>query len=298
MNEIDRVGFIGLGLMGSRMVRNLMKAGFHLTVHNRSRQIVDELVGEGAQAATSPASVARECQVVITCLPGPQDVRLVHSGPHGILEGVQSGSVVIDMSTIDPGTHRELAAAYLSKGVEYVDAPVSGGTGGAQRGTLTIMAGGTSAALAQAAPVFEAMGKRVYHCGPAGSGAAAKLINNMLCAINAAAVAEASILIMKAGLDPKQMMREVVANGSGASGELGDSADAFLGRDFEPGFTVNLMLKDVLLAADFAREVGVKVQSTAAAIDLLQRAKSEGLGGRSMYAHILPLERDAGVEVK
>jgi 3-hydroxyisobutyrate dehydrogenase-like beta-hydroxyacid dehydrogenase len=280
------------------MVRNLMRAGFQLTVHNRSRAIVEELAKEGARPATSAADVARLSQVTVTCLPGPQDVRLVHAGSGGILEGIQAGSIVIDMSTIDPGTHRELAAAYLAKGVDYLDAPVSGGVGGAERGTLTMMVGGNAAALERATPVFKAMGKRLYHLGPAGTGAAAKLINNMLCAINAAAAAEASILMMKAGLDPTQMMRDVVANSSGTSSELADSADAFLARDFEPGFTVDLLLKDVLLGVDFAREAGLNMRSAAAAVELLQRTKAEGMGGRSMYAWILPLERDAGVEVK
>jgi 3-hydroxyisobutyrate dehydrogenase-like beta-hydroxyacid dehydrogenase len=298
MDKITRVGFVGLGVMGRRMVRNLMRAGFQLTVHNRSRAIVDELAKEGATPATSGAEVARASQVTISCLPRPEDVRLVHAGPGGILEGVQPGSIVIDMSTIDPKTHQDLAAAYKAKGADYLEAPVSGGVGGAERGTLTMMVGGDAAALERARPVFQAMGKRLYHLGPAGCGAAAKLINNMLCAINAAAVAEASILMMKAGLDPTQMMRDVIQNSSGTSSELADSADAFLARDFEPGFTVDLLLKDVLLGVDFAKAVGLSMNSATAAVQLLQRTKAEGMGGRSMYAWILPLERDAGIEVK
>ena len=212
----QRVGFIGLGLMGKPMALNILKAGFPLTVHNRSRAKVDELAGAGATPASGPAEVARASDVIITCLPGPADVRSVLMDEGGVLEESKPGSVLIEMSTIDVETHKEIAAAAGERGVDYLDAPISGGTAGAESGTLSIMIGGESQVLERVRPVLDAMGENIYHCGPLGAGAVVKLANNLMVAINAQGVYEGLVLGAKAGVDPS-ILYEVVANSSGSS---------------------------------------------------------------------------------
>ena len=297
MTEQAKVGFIGLGLMGKPMARNLLKAGFDLTVHNRGRAKMEELAGEGAHPVNSPAEVARAATVVVSCLPGPADVEQVYLAPGGVLEGLQSGSVIVEMSTIDPGTHRRVAALAAERGAAYLDAPVSGGTSGAEKGTLTIMVGGEPEALAIVRPVLEAMGKRIYHLGPTGAGATAKLVNNLVGAINVAGLVEGMVLGVKAGLDP-ELLYEVVSNGSGGSIQFNAGVPNILRRDFEPGFSTALMRKDVNLALEMARDLGVRVLTGSMAGQMLQEAQSAGLGDRSFYSAIIPLEQNAGVVVK
>lgn len=297
MSEQTTVGFIGLGLMGKPMARNILKAGFPLIVHNRSRGKMDEMAREGARPANSPAELARECDCVVSCLPGPADVAQVYLGPGGVLEGTRAGSVLIDMSTIDPGTHRRIAEAAAGRGAAYLDAPVTGGTTGAQKGTLTIMVGGEAATLERARPVLSAMGQRIYHMGPVGAGATAKLVNNLMSAINVAAFVEGMVLGTKAGLDP-ELLFEMLSNGSSSSWQLKAAMPSILKRDFEPGFTVALMKKDVNLAVDLGRETGVRMLATSLVAQLLQEAQNAGLGDRSFYSLIQVLERNAGVEVK
>ena len=296
MSELPRVGFIGLGLMGKPMARNVLKAGFPLVVHNRSRGAVEELAAEGAVAATSPAEVARQVDVVLTCLPGPADVERVYLGENGVVGGAKPGSILIDMSTIDPGTHRKIAEAAASAGASYLDAPVSGGTGGARDGTLTIMIGGDAATFERARPVLSAMGQRLYHVGPVGSGAIVKLINNMMSAINMVGVVEGMVLATKAGLDPA-LVYEMVSNSSGASRSLG-SVPGILRRDFEPGFMIDLMHKDVNLALDVGKALKVRLLAASIAAQVLQEAQAAGLGRKGTNAQIIPLERSAGVEVR
>ncbi|MHB1133489.1 MAG: NAD(P)-dependent oxidoreductase [Chloroflexota bacterium] len=297
MSEKTQAGFIGLGLMGKPMARNLMRAGFALAVHNRSRGKVDELAAEGAAPAGSPAEVAARCEFVCTCLPGPADVRQVYLGPDGVLAGARAGSVLIEMSTIDPETHRELAAAAAARGAAYLDAPVSGGTTGAEKGTLTIMVGGEAEALERARPLLAAMGERIFHLGPVGAGAVAKLINNMLGAINLLGVYEGLVLGVKAGLDPRQLA-EVVSSGSGASRQFAAGAPNILKRDFAPGFTLDLMAKDVALARQLGESLGVRLEAGTLASQVLEETRQSGLGQESIYAGIKVLEGLAGVEVK
>lgn len=297
MSDKLRVGYIGLGVMGKPMARNLLRAGFALTVHNRSRGAVEELAGEGATPATSPAEVARASDVVLTCLPGPADVELVYLGPSGVLEGVGAGSVLVDMSTIDPDTHRRIASLATARGASYLDAPVSGGSTGAQQATLTIMVGGEAAALARVRPVLEALGKQIHHLGPVGAGATTKLVNNMLGSINLAGAVEALVLGAKAGLDPRQLA-EVINTSSGASRSFAATVPEVLRRNFEPGFTIDLQHKDVCLATDLGRQLGVRLLAGSLAAQVLQEARGAGYGKKSVFAAILPLEQNAGIELK
>lgn len=297
MAEQPTVGFIGLGLMGLPMARNILKGGFPLVVHNRSRGKVDQMAAEGARAASSPAEVAAACDVVLSCLPVPADVREVYLGADGVVGGARAGQVLSDMSTIDPETHRQVAAAAAERGAEYLDAPVSGGTSGARDATLAVMVGGSAAGFERARPVFEAMGKNVYHVGAVGAGATVKLINQMMGAICSLGVVEGLVLGAKAGIDPEQLV-EIVLNSSGASAALRGTAPNVLKRNFEPGFTLDLMQKDVSLAVQMARELGVRTLAGALADQVIREARAAGLGSRATFALIRPLEENAGVEVR
>jgi 2-hydroxymethylglutarate dehydrogenase len=291
------VGYIGLGYMGKPMARNLLKAGFPLTVHNRSQGAVQELVAEGAAAANSPRALAERVDAVFSCLPGPADVEKVYLGENGVLAGAKAGSVLVDMSTIDPGTHRKIAARAAEKGVGYLDAPVSGGTTGARDGTLTIMVGGSADTLERVMPALKAMGQRIYHLGPVGNGAVVKIVNNMMSAINAIGVVEGLVLGTKFGIDP-EVLYEVCSNSSAGSRSLTGTAQSVLKRDFEPGFMIDLMHKDVGLAVDLGKNLKVRTLAAALAQQVLQEAQAAGFGRAGTSAQIIPLERLAGVEVR
>jgi 3-hydroxyisobutyrate dehydrogenase len=282
--------------MGKPMARNVLKAGFPLVVHNRSHAAVEELVAEGASAASTPAEAAAQADVLCTCLPVPADVRKVYLATNGVLAGARPGAILVEMSTIDPATHQAIAAQASDRGVSYLDAPVSGGTGGARDATLTIMVGGSADALETATPVLRAMGQRIYHLGPTGSGAAVKLINQMMSAINSLGMVEGLVLGTKFGLDPA-LVYEVVSNSSGASRSLG-SAPSIMRRDFAPGFTIDLMHKDVALAVELARGLKVRTLAGALAQQVLQEVQAAGFGAAGTNAQIIPLERNAGVEVR
>lgn len=290
------VGFIGLGFMGKPMARNVLKAGFPLIVHNRSQGAVQELVREGARAADSPRALAAQVDLLCTCLPGPADVERVYLGENGVLAGVRPGAILVDMSTIDPATHQKIAARAAELGASYLDGPVSGGTTGARDATLTIMVGGAAETVEKATPVLRAMGQRVYHLGPVGSGAVVKIINNMMSSISMLGVVEGAVLGTKFGIDPAVLL-EVVGNSSGASRALG-SLTGISKRDFEPGFMIDLMHKDVGLAVDLGKQLKVRTLAAALAQQVLQEAQALGLGRAGTNAQIIPLERTAGIEVR
>lgn len=290
------VGFIGLGYMGKPMARNVLKAGFPLVVHNRSQSAVSELVAEGASSAETPAATAARVDVLCSCLPGPSDVAKVYLGENGVLAGARPGTILIDMSTIDPETHQRIAREAAAKGLEYLDAPVSGGTTGARDGTLTIMVGGSKETLDKATPVLRSMGQRIYHIGDTGSGAVVKLVNQLMGNVATMGVIEGMVMATKFGVDPR-IVYEVVSNSSGASRSLG-SVPAILRGDFEPGFMIDLMHKDVALAVDLGRQLQVRTVAGALAQQLLQEAQALGFGRAGTTAEIIPLERQAGVEVR
>jgi 3-hydroxyisobutyrate dehydrogenase len=291
------VGYIGLGLMGQPMARNILRKGFPLTVYNRTRSKTAGLEAEGATVAPSIAALAAGVEVVCTCVTGPRDVVEVYLGEGGVLSGAREGTLLIDMSTIDPQTQQTVSRAAAGRGCAYLDAPVSGGVGGATAGTLAIMCGGDAATFERARPVLEAMGQHLYHCGPAGAGATAKLINNLISACTAAAASEAMVLGAKAGLDLAQL-HDLLMDASAGSKALGSMRQGALVGNFEPGFTIDNMQKDVTLAGGLARELGVRLLTGAITEQVLREAQLRGLGARGTAAQIIPMEDLAGVKVR
>ncbi len=292
-----RVGYIGLGLMGKPMARNVLKAGFPLVVYNRTRAKAADLEAEGAEVAASIPDLVSQVDVVCSCVTGPKDVEEVYLGPGGVLSAARPGMLLVDMSTIDPATHQRVAAAAGEKGCEYLDAPVSGGVSGARDATLAIMCGGEPATFERARPVLSAMGKHLYLCGPTGAGATAKLINNLISACTAVAVCEGLVMGAKAGLDVGQL-HQLLMDASAGSKTLAGYKESALKRNFEPGFTIDNMEKDVTLANQLARELGVRVLAAPITQQVLREAQLRGLGERHTAAQIIPIEQLAGVEVR
>lgn len=287
-----RVGFIGLGRMGRPMATRLLRAGFPLTVWNRSREAVEALAALGARPAGSPAETARASEILLTSLPGPADVAAVLSAA---LPGAAAGSVFVDTSTIDPDTSRRIAGQARARGVEYLDASVSGGVTGAAAGTLTLMVGGAPEVLERCRPILRAIGKRIFHLGPVGSGNLAKLCNQVITGITYAAVAEALVLGAKGGLDPAQLL-ELLSTSSGRSRTLEQAGPLILDRAFEPAFTVDLAWKDLECALAAAERLSVPLALARAAQQAYVETRAQGWGGLDQAAVILPLERSAGVE--
>jgi 2-hydroxy-3-oxopropionate reductase len=250
----DTIGFIGLGVMGKPMARNLLKAGFELVVHNRSQGAVDELVAEspGVTAAESPKAVAEQASIVITVLPDSPDVELVVLGENGVIEGIKPGGLVIDMSTIIPAVSIAIDEALREQGASALDAPISGGERGAFSGTLSIMAGGAEADFERARPVFEAMGSTIVHCGPSGAGQTVKSCNQILSSTMYAAISETLVYGSKAGVDP-EIIIQVLSGGSAQSRLLETKGPTMLARQFDPGFRVELMRKDLSIAQTTAK---------------------------------------------
>jgi 3-hydroxyisobutyrate dehydrogenase len=294
---MTRVGLIGLGAMGLPMARNLMKAGFALTVWARRPESSRAIRAVGAEVAESPGALASHSDVVITMVTNSPDVRgLVLE--QGLLDNARPGTVFVDMSTIAPSVARELAEACASHDIDFLDAPVSGGTQGAQAGTLTVMVGGRKEALEKVRPVLEALGGRIFHVGPSGSGDVVKLVNNILVGTIAAATAEALVLGVKAGADVATMA-EVVGASTGASWQLANQFPlrAFNGS-FQPGFMTELLTKDLDLALELGNETDAPLFLTALARQLYGLSASSG-HSRDDYTSVLRvLESAAGVEVR
>jgi 2-hydroxy-3-oxopropionate reductase len=291
------VGFIGLGIMGRPMARNLLKAGYALVVHSRSRGPVDETVKAGATAAASPRDVAAQCDVLITMLPNSPDVELVALGPKGLIEGVRSGQILADTSTISPIVSQKVGAALGQKGVKMLDAPVSGGEKGAIEGILSIMVGGEPDVFQQVLPIFQAMGKTITHLGPLGSGGFTKLANQIIVAVNLTALAEALTLAAKAGLDIELTLK---ALGGGLAGSrcLDQKTPNYLAHEFKPGFKIDLHYKDLGLIADAARALGVPLPATAVVQELFSAARAKGRGQLDHSGIVTVLEDLAGTQVK
>jgi 2-hydroxy-3-oxopropionate reductase len=281
MDTKPTIGLIGLGIMGRPMAGNLLKAGYPLIVHDVTRAAVNDLVAEGATAGTSPRQVAEAVDVLITMLPDSPQVREVYLGPDGAFEALRPGWLAIDMSSIAPSTARELAERAAAAGADMLDAPVSGGDKGAIAGSLSIMVGGTDAAFARAAPIFEALGKTIVHMGPAGAGQVTKVCNQVVVAVVIEAVSEALVLGAKAGVDPARIA-DVLQGGLAATKVLELRRSNMLGGTFDPGFRVRLHLKDLKNALDLAREIDVALPA-AAGVDQLMRAMAAA--GRADYDH-------------
>jgi 3-hydroxyisobutyrate dehydrogenase-like beta-hydroxyacid dehydrogenase len=293
-----KVGFIGLGRMGLPMSRRLLGAGFDLTVHNRSQEKVQEIAGEGAHAARSTAEITRAADVLLTCLPDIATVEQLFLGPDGVIENARPGQVLVDHSTVGVKTSRACAAAAEKKGAQFLDAPISGGTERAADGTLTIMAGGPREAYDRALPVFEAMGGTVRYIGPTGTGTTVKLVNQHLVGIHSLAAAEAMLLGARSGADPA-LVFEVVNSGWGQSFMLNRNAPVMLDRDFDGVRTqIRVFLKDLGLVHELAQELGVPTPGADLVRQLLTRANDQGLGDLDGAAIVLPLEDDAGFQIK
>ena len=274
----ETVGFVGLGVMGRPMAKHIAAKGYAVVVNNRSRPAIDELVAAGATAADSPADVARRATVIVTMVSDTPDVEAVLTGPQGILEGLQPGSVVIDMSSISPVATKRLAAAVAAKGGSMLDAPVSGGEIGAINGTLSIMVGGDGAALARVRPILECMGnpERIVHVGPAsGDGQTCKICNQIAIGGALAGVSEAFALARKAGVDPARV-REALLGGFAASRVLEVHGERMLKGNYVPGFRARLYQKDLRLAQEAAGANGVAIPATAVVAQLLNALVASG----------------------
>jgi 3-hydroxyisobutyrate dehydrogenase-like beta-hydroxyacid dehydrogenase len=291
------VGFIGLGKMGKRMSRNLLAAGFSLTVHNRSRAAVEELAALGAHPANSPAEVAQASDIILTCLTNTSSVEDVYFGSNGLMSAARPGQIFVDHSTVSPTTSKQCAVAATAKGAAFLDAPVSGGPAGAEAATLTIMVGGDQATFDRARPIFEAMGKNIRLVGPLGAGSSIKLVNQLLAAINAAGLVEGMVMGVKAGADPRAML-DVLRTSFGGSAILARNVPMMLERDFTAGTNINVLLKDLGLIDGLTAELGVRSLMGGVAIQIFREARALGYGDDDISGLIQVLEREAGVEVK
>ena len=294
------IGFLGLGNMGGPMARNLLKSGHRVTVFDPSAQAVAALVEAGATSANSPAAVAQaRVEAIVTMLPAAAQVKQVYQGQDGLLAHVGQGVLLIDCSTIDPLSAREVATLALAQGNPMLDAPVSGGTGGATAGTLTFMVGGPASAFDQAGPILSAMGKNLVHCGNSGNGQVAKIANNMLLGISMVGVAEAMALGVALGMDAK-VLAGIINTSSGRcwSSEINNPFPGVLenapaSRGYSGGFGTDLMLKDLGLATEAAKHVRQPVLLGAAAQQLYQSFSLQGHGGLDFSAIIKLYRRDA-----
>ena len=290
----EKIGFIGLGIMGKPMAKNLIKAGHQLVIHNGSGA-ADELKDEGAQGADSHKAVAEACDIVITCLPAGPEVEEVYRGDEGLLAGASEGDLLIDMSTISPLVTKELAREASERGVKTLDAPISGGEPGAIAGELSIMVGGDEQDFERAKPLFEAVGTPV-HVGEAGSGQIVKACNQIIVGIVLEGVSEALVLGSKAGVDPAKVI-EAVSGGLAGTKVMDQKRDKFLEHDFDPGFRVELHHKDLGIALATAREVGVPLPVTALVDQMLQELQVKGRGKLDHSAVLSVIEDAAGHQV-
>jgi 2-hydroxy-3-oxopropionate reductase len=290
------VGYIGLGLMGAPMARNLMKAGHKLVVHNRSRAIVDELAAEGATPASSPKKVAAQVDVVFTNLPDSPDVELVALGPDGILSGAHSGLIMIDNSTIKPETSRKIAARLAEAGVAALDAPVSGGDIGAKAGTLTIMVGGPEEAFKKALPLLQAIGKTITYIGESGAGQVTKAANQIMVVAQMVGMAEALVLAQKSGVNPQRVVA-AISRGAAQCWALDNKAPRIFRRELNPGFKAYMQHKDLNIVLDTGNAYGVPLPLTATAQQLYRAMLAAGNEGLDNSAVITVLEALAKVTV-
>lgn len=293
----ERIGLVGLGIMGKPMGKNLLKAGFPLTIWNRSAGRDTELVELGAKTAGSPREVAENSDIIITMVSDSPDVEQVILGEAGIIHGVRAGAVVVDMSTISPQVTREIAAALRAKKVDMLDAPVSGGEKGAIEGTLSIMVGGEAFVLERVRPAFEALGKRIVHIGENGMGQVCKLANQIAVVLNNLSMSEALVFAAKSGADVSKVL-EAIQAGAAGSWALNNYAPKILRRDFSPGFMVSLQQKDLNLVMEASRDMHLSLPGTALAYELQKSLQAQGLDREGNFALVKVIEQLAGVEVK
>ena len=292
-----RIGFVGLGIMGRPMARNLLKAGYPLVVFDLNKDAMEDLVKAGALAAHSSKEVVERTDVIITMLPDSPEVKEVILGKDGVIEGVRRDSVVIDMSSINPLVTQEIARALNGKGVKMLDAPVSGGETGAIQGTLAIMVGGEKKVFEDSLEIFRAMGKNIVHVGEIGAGGYVKLVNQIIVALNIASVGEAFCLGVKAGLDP-QVIYQAIRGGLAGSQVLETKAPMIFGRNFKPGFKIKLHQKDLQNALSTAKDLGVPLPLSSFVQQIFVSLLTEGRGDEDHSALATFFEKMAKVEIK
>jgi 3-hydroxyisobutyrate dehydrogenase len=292
----EKAGFIGLGIMGQGMARNLLKAGFDLTVWNRTTSKAEALSQEGAKIASSPADLAQQSEIIVICVSDTPDVEEVLLSEKGVIYGVQPGALVIDCSTISPIRTQEFARTLAEKGAHMLDAPVSGGNEGAARGTLSIMVGGEADQFSRALPFFEAMGKSITHVGPSGAGQMVKLVNQILVVHSMQAVGEAFLFAQAGGLDLEKTLR-AVEGGAAGSWTLSNRGPQIIKRDWRPGFMIDLQQKDLRLVLEAADAMGVPLLGCSTAFHLYRTLQERGFGGDGNHALIKALEFLSGIKV-
>jgi 3-hydroxyisobutyrate dehydrogenase len=293
-----KVGFIGLGHMGKHMAAAVLRAGYELTIHDIRPEAAEDPLLAGARWADTPRATAEASDVLITSLPGPEQVDAVVLGPDGVLSGLRPGTFYIDMSTSTPGEMRKIADAAAERGVQTVDAPVAGGMRGARNATLTIMAGGTEEAYQACLPVLRAMGEKIFLVGGVGAGHVAKLVNNMMTIINGLTAMEAMVVGAKAGLDVERLL-EVVEAGTGSSFSLNVLRYVIFRGNFDPAkFALSLAAKDLRIAVEYADELGVRMSVVPHAAEALAEAMQHGLADRDWSSYITLIEESAGVAVR
>jgi 3-hydroxyisobutyrate dehydrogenase len=292
----EQVGFIGLGIMGQGMARNLLKAGFGLTVWNRTASRADALVSEGATGSSSPADLAAQCDVLVICVSDTPDVEAVLFDETGVFHGVRPGSLVIDCSTISPIKTQQFAATLAEKGVHMLDAPVSGGSEGAALGTLSIMVGGEAEQVERAMPYLESMGKSITHVGGNGAGQTVKLVNQILVANSMLALGEAFLFAQAGGLDLEKTLK-AVEGGAAGSWTLSNRGPQVIARDWSPGFMIDLQQKDLRLILEAADALGVPLLGCSTVFHLYRTLQNLGCGAEGNHALVRALENMAGIQV-
>ena len=292
-----KIGFIGLGIMGKPMSKNLLKAGYDLTVCDINAAAVAEVVALGAKSAATPKEVAARTEIIITMLPNSPQVKTVVLGENGVIEGAKPGTIVVDMSSIAPLAAQEVAKALAEKKVEMLDAPVSGGEPKAIDATLSIMVGGKQAIFDECLPILKCMGASAVLVGEVGAGNVTKLANQIVVALNIAALSEALVLATKAGVDP-ELVFNAIKGGLAGSTVMNAKAPLMLDRKFEPGFRINLHIKDLANVMETAHDVGVPLPLTAGVMEILQALKIDGLGNADHGAIVKYYEKLSQVEVK
>lgn len=292
-----KIGFIGLGIMGKPMSKNLIKAGYELIVVDRNQAAVDEVVAAGAKSAATAKAAAEQADIIITMLPNSPHVKEVVLGENGIIEGARKGTIFIDMSSIAPLVSRELAEKLAEKGIEMLDAPVSGGEPKAIDGTMSVMVGGKQDVFDKCYPIMKAMAGSVVRTGEVGAGNVTKLANQVIVALNIAAVSEALVLASKAGVEP-DLVYQAIRGGLAGSTVLDAKAPLMMDRKFDPGFRINLHIKDLANVLETSHGMGVPLPLTAAVMEMMQALKVDGMGDADHGSLVRYYENMAKVEVK
>jgi len=292
-----KIGFIGLGIMGKPMCKNLLKAGHRPVIYSRNQATIAELSAAGATVAATPREVAAQVELVITMLPNSPEVKEVILGTNGVVEGARTGCIVADMSSIAPLASQQIAASLAAKGIEMLDAPVSGGQPKAIEGTLSVMVGGKQEIFDRCVPIFKAMAASVVRVGEVGAGNVTKLANQVVVALNIAALSEAMVLAAKAGVEP-ELVYQAIRGGLAGSTVMEAKTPLMLDRKFNPGFRINLHIKDLANALETSHDVGAPLPLTAAVMEIMQGLKVGGLGDSDHGALVRYFEQQAKTELK